>query len=243
MTCEEFRIRIAPGRQAGEIDREAAGHMEICADCRRLADAEDEITSSLQMVREIAPAVPASLDLAVIAAYRKQFDRAAPSSMAVIPKSSQMIGRLAWAGLAAAVVIGAVLLMVNRKTGPPVRPTVATGRTAAVVPPEPPRVQRTLSVAQAAHAMAKKAHRPRMVRPAAHDTPTDAVARYTPSPGFQNLMYCDALSCSGAMEVIRIQVPASAINRVPAWQSTNGFVQADVVVGSDGVARAIRIVR
>jgi hypothetical protein len=63
-----------------------------------------------------------------------------------------------------------------------------------------------------------------------------------PTSGFQSLMYCDPISCGGPMEMIRIQIPVSVVTRVPAPRPSNGFVQADVVVGSDGVARAIRIV-
>jgi hypothetical protein len=54
-------------------------------------------------------------------------------------------------------------------------------------------------------------------------------------------MYCDQLSCSGAMEVIRMNLPASALGMQSPLRTSN-LVAADVVVGPDGVARAIRIV-
>jgi hypothetical protein len=55
-------------------------------------------------------------------------------------------------------------------------------------------------------------------------------------------MYCDVLSCAGAFEVIRMELPAASANRDPTAQQGSGIVLADVLVGSDGIARAIRIV-
>lgn len=60
--------------------------------------------------------------------------------------------------------------------------------------------------------------------------------------GFRSLMYCDELSCGGAMDVLRIQLPPSAIGLMTAEPSGN-VVSADVLVGADGIARGIRIVR
>jgi hypothetical protein len=60
--------------------------------------------------------------------------------------------------------------------------------------------------------------------------------------GFRSLMYCDALSCSGDMDMIRVQLPASAMARqVPGFIQTSGSVTADVLVGPDGIARGIRL--
>ena len=62
-------------------------------------------------------------------------------------------------------------------------------------------------------------------------------------PDFRSLMYCDELSCSGPMEVIRMQLPASDLLFAPGSNSANGTVLADVLVGPDGIARGIRIVQ
>jgi hypothetical protein len=60
--------------------------------------------------------------------------------------------------------------------------------------------------------------------------------------GFRSLMYCDALSCPGDMDMIRVQLPASAMARqVPGFIQTSGSVTADVLVGPDGIARGIRL--
>jgi hypothetical protein len=71
----------------------------------------------------------------------------------------------------------------------------------------------------------------------------NAVAQSASStwPGYSNLMYCDPVVCSGPMQVIHIRVPVKQVMPALGTSSSNGFVDAEVVVGPDGVARAIRI--
>ena len=53
-----------------------------------------------------------------------------------------------------------------------------------------------------------------------------------PDASFTPLMLCDPLSCSSDTQVVRVELPA-----------TDATAQmADVVVGYDGVVRAVRIV-
>jgi hypothetical protein len=60
-------------------------------------------------------------------------------------------------------------------------------------------------------------------------------------PGYSNLMYCDPVVCSGPMQVVRIKVPVKQVQPNLGQTVGNGFVNAEVVVGPDGVARAIRV--
>jgi len=60
-------------------------------------------------------------------------------------------------------------------------------------------------------------------------------------PGYSNLMYCDPVVCSGPMQVIHIKVPVGQVKPNVGQSEGNSFVNADVVVGPDGVARAIRV--
>jgi hypothetical protein len=60
----------------------------------------------------------------------------------------------------------------------------------------------------------------------------------TDSDEYEVLMLCDPLICSGDEQVIRMELPANTSAR------GNGQpVMADVVVGDDGLVRAMRIVR
>ena len=57
-------------------------------------------------------------------------------------------------------------------------------------------------------------------------------------PGYVSLMFCDPLSCGSDAQVVRMELPA-------AGATTDHDAQplvADVVVGYDGVVRAMRIV-
>ncbi|MDR3765315.1 MAG: hypothetical protein P4M01_14600 [Acidobacteriota bacterium] len=60
-------------------------------------------------------------------------------------------------------------------------------------------------------------------------------------PGYSNLMYCDPVACSGPMQVVHIKVPVGEVKPNVGQSVGNTFVNADVVVGADGVARAIRV--
>jgi hypothetical protein len=60
-------------------------------------------------------------------------------------------------------------------------------------------------------------------------------------PGYSNLMYCDPVVCSGPMQVVRIKVPVEQVSPSVGQSRGNAFVNADVVVGPDGMARAIRL--
>jgi len=55
-------------------------------------------------------------------------------------------------------------------------------------------------------------------------------------------MYCDTLSCPEAMDVIRVQLPSTAMPRqVSGFIQSSKSVTADVLIGPDGIARGIRL--
>lgn len=60
-------------------------------------------------------------------------------------------------------------------------------------------------------------------------------------PGYSNLMYCDPVVCSGPMQVVHIKVPVGQVKPNLGQTVGNSFVNAEIVVGPDGVARAIRV--
>jgi len=232
MTCEECRFYISDANALGE--KAAIEHLETCAECRRVAYAQEELGRCLSAVRDGAPEIPLSLDASIIRGYRREIDRWS------VPARRNVLSHIAWAAMAAGIVLGAVLLMAHRRREVPA--ISATAKTApSVTPVVKPPEQAARPTEQRPKTNVVRAHAQVHTRPKV--TPVVRYASEPPDTGFQNLMYCDALSCSGAMQVIRIQVPVAAVGRVPAWHSANGLVQADVVVGSDGIARAIRIVR
>ena len=72
---------------------------------------------------------------------------------------------------------------------------------------------------------------PDMAEPSQTSTDADYVA----------LMFCDPLSCSGDAQVVRMELPGSGPSASGGEQDAQMRI-ADVVVGYDGVVRAVRIV-
>ena len=231
MKCEDFRTQIGEGQSlAGTA---AIQHLELCSECRALAHADQSLRQRLAAVRESAPPVPATLDASVTAAYRARV--AGRTAAASRIRSSRP---LVLAAVAASVAIALVLVITHKKPHTTRETVAGHASSSTTVSTESPKER--VAAAPVRRMSRTHAH---VQRPARTEAPAAMVARETPTNGFQNLMFCDPLSCPGPMQVIRIQVPASAMNRVPAWRPAGGMVQADVVVGSDGIARAIRIVR
>jgi hypothetical protein len=55
---------------------------------------------------------------------------------------------------------------------------------------------------------------------------------------YTDLMFCDPLSCSSDAQVVRMELPAPGSSDAQNGQT----VMADVVVGDDGLVRAVRII-
>ena len=231
MTCEQFQWYLSERNALG--DAAAADHMERCPECRSLSSTQEELLRCLQAARKTAPQVSESVDAAVMSAYRRERGSVANAGIA---------RRFAWAPIAAALVIaGALWLMRERRLVVPPPAAKRETPTQVQASKEPERV------ASVKGRPSQKTSGPH--RNVAHRLPAGAQPRLAsaeqqpPAPGFRNLMYCDPISCSGAMQVIRIQVPVVAMEPFPTARPSRGLVQADVVVGADGVARAIRFLR
>ena len=82
-----------------------------------------------------------------------------------------------------------------------------------------------------------------VIRLASTGSSNNSVAQSASStwPGYSNLMYCDPVVCSGPMQVVHIKVPVGQVKPNLGQTDRNAFVNAEVVVGPDGVARAIRV--
>jgi hypothetical protein len=150
----------------------------------------------------------------------------------------------AYAALAAAIVVGLFLgvrLLEQRSMKSPVQSqasSAATQQTQSAT-----NITRS-EVALPSHQQTVLSAKPRAVsRPAetphaAKASSADADASQTYDPGYVALMFCDPLICSTDAEVIRMELPVTG-----ATADRDAPTQlADVIVGYDGVVRAIRIV-
>src|SRR5215467_4970882 len=243
MTCEDLRMYFGDhwhdevvGADRGII----AEHIATCADCARFAANQKELASSLQMVRESTSGATESLDAAVLRNYRQYVAERSQS----IPARSRWLGsglRWAWVPVAAAILVGVVWLSSTRKavtvsTAPArveLSGTASVQKSTNTTPAEP----------VAAQAKRRLTKAPRREPSYSEDTRTPLPGRAARSlpDGFRSLMYCDALSCSEGMDMIRVQLSSVAMSRqTSGFVQTSGSVTADVIVGPDGVARGIR---
>lgn len=233
MSCEELRLYFEDPLRRDDEFRPEAEHLAHCADCARFVETQRELGAGLRLIRESVPRFPAALDVAVLANYRRQVASAAgPSRSAAARRQWASLG---WsvAAVAAVIVVTALLSLPGR------RPLVQTeSHEPAIVSPSPSaHTQSTTAIkTEPVHSAENRA----LQRPAMQP---GIMREHSGAADFRSLIYCDELSCGGPLAVIRVQLPASDVALTPASNSGTDTVLADVLVGSDGIARGIRIVQ
>jgi hypothetical protein len=247
MTCEELRLYFEDHLRDAEVpsDRGAvAEHTAICADCSIFVAEHKELGKNLCLVRESAPRLSESVDASVVRSYRRHMAQERDHSLRVDMHRFHAGPGLAWTAIAAAVLGVSFWVFSARKSVTTTEPATAhhatTVPTARVVIPDPVRPVETTKHSHAVRLQTFSSGLPQS-RP--DRRPSLMATRDASSlpDGFRSLMYCDELSCSGEMDMIRVQLPFSAIPR-----QSSGYIQpvrsvtADVLVGPDGIARGIR---
>jgi hypothetical protein len=240
MNCREIRSSCEENPmdavRRGIDQPELAEHLSICAECSRFVEAQSDLGTRLQLLRDSAPAIRTSLDVAVLAKYR---DRVAVLQNAGAPGDRKAFTfNLRWViPVAAALVLVVVFLLSHRKATPTLaqpkitEPVVATQSL-------PPVRQTDTAVP------AKKRRRPDVGLPKGTQVAVSAPSQVNSLPEeFRSLMYCDDLSCGEGMELLRVQIPPRALGIAPSFGRSQRVVEAEVLVGADGIARGIRLVQ
>jgi hypothetical protein len=216
-------------------------HIAACADCGRFVEERRELGKNLRMIRESAGPVPAVVDSAVVSGYRQfMADQSAKRRNTFSVRSAAV---MQWSSVAAAVLIAASVLfyLAHRITTTSARPGIATPIKRVAVAET---VAKPAAIPVKRSAKHKRAAIGRMRPSISGESPVISRAQFTKalSAGFRSLMYCDELSCSGDMDMIRVQLPSSAMPRqASSFMQPVRSVTADVLVGSDGIARGIRL--
>ena len=237
MTCEEIRTRVEQGRKMREFcsDSLFVAHLRSCAECSQFVEERQSLGKNLQLVRESVSPVPESLDAAVLAGYRRFMAERKATSGAHVRKANFPL-RWRWGAVAALVLIAsAIAFYFTRK---PVRtvaaPPAPSSTAAAVIPQKAPAQPQIRPARRTVSAARKHAEGPAV-------PPATRIVASIPDD-FRGLMYCDPLSCDGGMDMIRVQLPSTLLARpASAFRQTSGPVNADVLIGADGIARGIRI--
>ena len=255
MTCEELRLYVEEHFRDSDVGTNQGGvteHVSSCADCSHFVEEQRALARNLTSVRQLAGEVPGSVNAAVVARYRRFVGEREQAVRTVRFRPSLAWRVWAWGAAVAAVLAVTAFWVISSKhtnmntrertLAPTTAVAVARAETPNPVVPMPGRdVTSNVSAKGAVkhHAVAT----PRAVDSRAVSRPVEVPVRMARSlpEGFRSLMYCDVLSCPDAMDIIRVQLPASAMPRqLPGFVRTGGSVTADVLVGSDGIARGIR---
>jgi len=243
MTCQEIHAYFGdPQQLAGgrpHDSAEIAEHTLSCTDCSRFVEAQRQLGTALRLTRQRVPQLSASVDVAVLANYRRRARK--PRGSVASPPALRLrrFAILRWSAALATVVLVALILSVpGRKSATTIPQPASTARQAASQlengsrrdPSLSPETKRKLT-----HAVAFPTRR-------GPSAPSAALPGSRFPAGFRSLMYCDELSCAEAMQMIRVQLPSATAVFLPSSAQTDGAVFADVLVGPDGIARGIRIV-
>jgi hypothetical protein len=245
MTCQELRCYLENPLRTDiyvyteTLAKAVSEHLASCEECTGFFGEQRSLGMGLILARDSAPQVPASLDATAIGNYRRQM---------MVGTCTKTMGRprrfasawLRWslAAATAVIAIASAPLFENRKTTLTSVPTPA---------PLPAQLSSQVSAKQESMpaAPSNQSKHEQALAPGKRPHPERSVAKTgNPFPaGFASLMYCDELTCAGAMEVIRVQLLRDT--DVAASNSTHSNISAvaEVLVGPDGVARGIRILQ
>jgi hypothetical protein len=243
MICREIRsyfenpflVEIRAGEDANEVSQ----HVSECPDCNRFLEGQKELAIELRLAHRSVPEFPASLDRAVLANYRHYIaQRKTTSGWASLRNRLRPASVLVWATALAASVLIAQEEMLLLFPGNTAIVSPHPGARPAASPARPPVTGMTKQVAMARN----REKEPTLASRPKHGLQTSSIREPDAlSPAFRSLLYCDPLSCEGAMDIIRVELPSSVLRSAQPSTQAN-MVSADVLVGSDGIARAIRIV-
>ncbi len=232
--CEEVReILVAVAR--GEVvsapgERFLREHAETCPQCRgRLAN-EQMLSKGLAAVASAAGSPPPALKAALLTEFRRQ--------QVVTPIRRPAVKWVVMTAVAAALLMAVFLAKTRRpdRAVPPVQIPVA-----AVSAPVPPPVL-TAGNKTAVPVKTRPVRRTRAVKPA----PKPEAETAEVATDFFQIPYTEPLRPEQRADVFRIQMPRAgmaAFGLPVSGGRLDSRITADVLMGEDGVARAIRFIR
>jgi hypothetical protein len=269
MTCREFK-HSAASHSLRELsrteDEQILGHAEKCESCGTWLQKQRTLAVSMQTLQARTAGLDAgaSVEWALLRAFRQDTlesadhvivgvkERSRPLRPAVMPLSTPVALKLsrffevgAYVALAAAILVGVFLgfrLLQHSSTLPPATQSQFVPSSAAPIAPKPEVAAKIPSGADEPPQPVTIARK--RLPPAGTTTGAIAVAEVTNDDSqsvaevdYTPLMFCDPLSCAADTQVVRVALPASASGQGSQPQ------MADLVVGYDGVVRAVRMVQ
>jgi hypothetical protein len=230
---QEMILSVARGEMLAPGVREQIElHAGSCAGCGQILDSERTLTEALQSLAAKSSEVP---DPRVEIALRSEFRQHAATKLV------RTRGRRVLAGIGIAAAVAAFSILVWTKKTPEVHPPQPVAK-ASINPvrevPLRPAVPIAAAPAESLHPATR--HVSRSARN--HSKPRSEAAPEA-ATSFFRIPYSDPVLPTEQLEVLRVQVPRAAMIRfgLPVDPSRlDSHVSADLVVGQDGVPRAIR---
>jgi len=256
MTCREFK-HAATGLTLWEVsrlrDEVLLDHAEQCQKCSAWLDQQQVLAVTMQTLQTQTAGLQAGphVERALLGVFRQTpFEATQPNAAYRFTPLAWRLSRFfevgAYAAAAAAVAVGLFLgvrLLQQRPS-----PSAAQTRMPTVSAPGPvmqanvnPASQPTVPAAtnKPAAAIAKRGMVTHLAARRIGAGPTTAVpALPADDTGYVALMFCDPLICSTDAQVVRMELPVAGVGSEGDAQTE----VADVVVGYDGLVRAIRVV-
>jgi hypothetical protein len=246
--CEEVReilVAVARGEMVSAAgQRFLREHAESCSACRcRLAN-ERMLSAGLTAMAAASDGVPSA---AVRAALMAEFRR----RRTVTPMPRIWTQRAKWLAVAAvaAAVLLAVFLSIGHRAQKPVEAVRAPSTmappqppvTASIKPPVPPSLPaETKAAVPVKHRAASHPRRVVKKDPAPQEEPAEVASEFLEIP------YVEPLRPEQRADVFRVQIPRAnmAVFGLPVTGGRlDARVTADILMGEDGVVRAIRFIR
>ncbi len=252
MNCKDFENMIHEVATQRVADRakqlEALEHAGHCLWCAVRFDDELKLTESLRGFAETlgGRGAPPRVERELIQAFRERAMRTSSPSLGLVRK--RLWQGLGW-GLAFAATLAAVWVMIFER--PRLRP-LPGGSSAQVVHKQPIAAAQVPQPSATPVPVAEPA-RPALKSALGHDAPHRSPKRATLdepqselTTDFIPLGTCDDSQCMEDATLVRVSLPAEALLAFGVATdndfATEGSVQADVALGSDGLPFAIRFV-
>jgi len=219
MNCQEFWNEMPELARDGEAER---GHAQECEDCAARLERHRALAAGLRRIgRESAEvAAPPRVEAGLLAEFRAHAGLAAHRR-----PETRRFPLLAWMSAAAAVVALVALVARDHRPAPVQRSVPSSSRAAGAL---------------VAQAEAEEPVQAAMERTAAAEDETgEAIEDFIPLP------YATSVTPTDDLNVVRMQVQRSAVLALglsAGADEDSESVLADVLLGPDGMARAIRLV-
>ena len=243
MICREFTKKIEESTLAelrNVADPQVLDHERECPSCAEWLQQRHALGGALQALRKSTSGLeaPVSLEHKVLRAFRQSM----PASVAAEVPSQAFVFRLShffgWGAYVAAAAALAISLGLgvwylahsNNAGNSAAHKTTAAQVQATSQPAKTAQVPVTQSVRSS-----QQTERAAIVRGGQSFSSAPTPVQAEQAQGYTPMMLCDPLSCSGDEQVVRMQLPAP--------DGTQESQMADVIIGDDGLVRAIRIVQ